>query len=87
MRHARDLDLDRIEPLLARIRAASPPGLKERKRGVFYFKSQAFLHFHEDPKGMFADVGLGKGFERLQVDDAAGAEALLGRIEAILGAV
>jgi hypothetical protein len=35
---------------------------------------------------MFADVGLGKGFERLQVDDEAGAAALLGRIEAILGA-
>ena len=28
----------------------------EKKRGVFYFKSRAFLHFHEDPKGMFADI-------------------------------
>ena len=49
---------DRIELLLA----AHPRGagvwglLKEKKRGCFYVKPKGFLHFHEDPKGMFADI-------------------------------
>ena len=54
MRHARDHDLDRIDDLLVQLRTL--PGLVEKKRGVFYRKSRAFLHFHEDPKGMFADI-------------------------------
>jgi hypothetical protein len=81
MRHAREQDLDRIEPLLVQIRRACPP-LREKKRGVFYLKSRAYLHFHEDPKGMFADVGV-HDFERIQVDDTAGAAALLARIAAL----
>jgi hypothetical protein len=77
MRHARDQDLDRIEPLLKRLRAL--PGLIERKRGTFYVKSKAFLHFHEDPAGMFADVRAadGKDFDRLKVDTAEEQERLL----------
>ena len=54
MKHATDSALDRLEPLLADIRAMD--GLKEKKRGVFYKKSRAFLHFHEDPNGLFADL-------------------------------
>ncbi|HEY3800551.1 MAG TPA: hypothetical protein VGL58_19540 [Caulobacteraceae bacterium] len=81
MRHARPQDLDRIEPLLEQIRAFGV--LKEKKRGVFYVKSQSFLHFHEDPKGMFADVGLGRGFDRFKVDEPEGAQALLDRVAAL----
>ena len=84
MRHARPEDLDRIEPLLDDIRAlVAGRALKEKKRGVFYLKSKSFLHFHEDPKGMFADVGLGDDFERIRVDEPAGAALLLQRIEAL----
>jgi hypothetical protein len=77
MRHARDQDLDRIDDLLAQIRAL--PGLTEKKRGVFYRKSKAFLHFHEDPKGMFADLSAGAGREdaRIDVTEPAGQAALL----------
>jgi hypothetical protein len=77
VRHARDHDLDRIEELLARIRAL--PGLKEKKRGVFYMKSKGFLHFHEDPRGMFADLShvSGGGFDRLEVTDSKGQAALV----------
>ena len=83
MRHARPEDLDRIEPLLEQVRALG--GLKEKKRGCFYLKSKSFLHFHEDPKGMFADIGGGDGrdFERIQVDDPAGAAAVLARVAAL----
>ena len=79
MRHARDEDLDRIEPLLVQIRAAAGGALKEKKRGCFYLKSKGFLHFHEDPKGMFADIGE----DRIQVDDAAGAAEVLARVAAL----
>lgn len=71
MKHAGSDALDQIEPLIARIRAI--PGLKEKSRGVFYLRSRAFLHFHEDPKGLFADVRTvdGKDFERFKVDEPA----------------
>jgi len=73
MRHARDSDLDRLEDLLAQLR--SLPGLTEKKRGVFYRKSRAFLHFHEDPKGMFADIS--DPDERIDVTELAGQERLM----------
>ncbi len=82
MKHATATALDRLEPLLERIRALG--GLKEKKRGIFYWKSKSFLHFHEDPKGDFADVGLGAGFERIKVDETQGADALIERVRALL---
>lgn len=82
MKHAGEIALDQLEPLLARVRAL--PGLTEKKRGVFYRKSRAFLHFHEDPKGLFGDVRAAddKDFDRFDVthggdDLIAAAEARL----------
>jgi len=77
MRHARDCDLDRLEGLLVQLRTL--PGLIEKKRGVFYFRSRSFLHFHEDPKGMFADIREASGgdaFGRIDVTEAAGQKTL-----------
>ena len=69
MKHAGPAILDSIEPLLAQLRAL--PGLKEKSRGSFYWKSRGFLHFHEDPKGLFADIRLADGsdFERFDVSE------------------
>ena len=77
MKHATSAALDQLEPLLAQIRALD--GLKEKSSGIFYRKSQAFLHFHEDPKGLFADVrdASGRGFERIDVTEEGGRQALL----------
>ena len=71
MKHAGPAVLDSIEPLLERLRAL--PGLTEKSRGSFYRKSRAFLHFHEDPKGLFADIRMADGsdFERLDVTSEA----------------
>ena len=68
MKHAGAAALEQIEPLIDRLRAL--PGLKEKSRGVFYLKSRAFLHFQEDPQGMFADLRTedGKDFDRFKVD-------------------
>ena len=84
MRHARDQDLDRLEDLLTQLRAL--PGLTEKKRGVFYRRSKSFLHFHEDPKGMFADLAGADGLdERIDVTDAAGQARLLAAARRRLG--
>ncbi|UTP41538.1 hypothetical protein M9M90_10290 [Phenylobacterium sp. LH3H17] len=76
MRHAGQAALDALEPLLARLRAL--PGLTEKSRGVFYRKSKAFLHFHEDPTGLFADIrnAAGDDFDRFEVTHENGREAL-----------
>jgi hypothetical protein len=82
MRHAGPATLDKLEPLLARLRAIG--GLKEKSRGVFYRRAKAFLHFHEDPAGLFADIRTADGtdFERLQVDGGDAQEALARMAEA-----
>ena len=76
MKHATPAVLDTIEPLLARLRALP---LKEKGRGLFYLKSRAFLHFHEDPMGLFADIRAsdGKDFDRVPVDTAEAQDALV----------
>ena len=69
MRHITPGRLDGIEPLLERLRAFD--GLAERKHGVFYRRSRAFLHFHEDGDDVYADVRLdGDTFERMRVTTA-----------------
>jgi hypothetical protein len=81
MRHATPGALDQLEPLLAQLRLV--PGLVEKSRGVFYRKSRAFLHFHEDPSGLHADVRFGDDFERVRVESDAEQRALLSRIRTI----
>jgi hypothetical protein len=76
VKHAGPAALDALEPLLTRVRAL--PALKEKTRGTFYLKSRAFLHFHEDPAGLFADLRLaGDDFTRLRVSTPEEQEALL----------
>ena len=82
MRHATPATIDTISEMLAPIRAR--PELKERTPGAFYRKSAGFLHFHEDPAGLFADVKGSGGWERQQVDTPRQRQALLDRIEALL---
>lgn len=53
MKHAMKETLGKLHRLLAVIRRL--PSVREKKEGTFYLKSSAFLHFHEDPAGLFAD--------------------------------
>jgi len=82
VRHARPDDLDRIDSLLSSLRTID--GLKEKRPGTFYRGSKAFLHFHEDAAGLFADVRLVNSFERFEVTTADQQEALLKRIRSVL---
>jgi hypothetical protein len=82
VRHARDEDLDQLEPLLAELRTVA--GLREKTRGNFSRGSRAFLHFHADPSGLYADVRLGDEFERFRVTTPREQRTLLERIRPTL---
>src|SRR5215467_4103522 len=75
MKHASREALDKLEHLLAVIREMSP--LQERSRGAFYIRSSAFLHFHEDPAGLFADLKVGKEWRRFPVNTRSECKTLL----------
>jgi hypothetical protein len=81
VKHAGDDALDRLEPFLADLRKV--PGLVEKKRGVFYRKSAAFLHFHDDPSGLHADVRLGEEFERFRVETVRERSKLIAAIRSL----
>src|SRR5665213_304705 len=66
MKHASASTLQQLAPLIEQLRAL--PDLVERTPGTFYYRSSAFLHFHEDLAGLFADAKLNfKLFERHRV--------------------
>ena len=75
MKHAGAAALDALEPLLEQLRAID--GLKEKSRGCFYRGSKAFLHFHEDFGGFFADLKKGGDFVRLPVNNRLEIAALI----------
>jgi hypothetical protein len=82
VKHAGPGALARLAPLLEALRRR--PALSEKRPGVFYLASRAFLHFHEDPAGLFADVRLGEEFVRFPVTSAAERATLIERIDARL---
>jgi hypothetical protein len=81
MRHITPDGLDRLEDLLTALRALA--GLREKKRGVFYRGSRAFLHFHEHGAELFADVRLSEDFERMPVTTAAQRRVLLSEVRRV----
>ncbi len=84
MKHAGPQALAELTDLLARIRRL--PGLVEKRPGVFYRRSEAFLHFHEDPTGLFADLRLaGADFERLPLTRPEERERLIALLQDALG--
>lgn len=82
MKHAGRETLARLFPLLQELRAR--PELRERRVGVFTLRSRAFLHFHEDPGGVYADVRLAEDFVRLPVTSREQQAELVARVDAHL---
>jgi len=89
MKHAGPASLDVLEPLLADIRqrAGTDPKIVEKKRGSFYRKGKAWLHFHEDPAGFFADLKGPDDWLRMRVNDDGERQALMAAIDEALTAV
>ena len=83
MRHAGPEALDSIEDLLQEVRTYE--SLRERKRGVFYHRSSALLHFHDDPKGIFADLKLGERFTRFPVSGSENRKQFLSALAVAAG--
>jgi hypothetical protein len=85
VKHASQSTLDGLSELLDRLRSIE--GLVEKRPGVFYRRSKAFLHFHEDPAGIFADLRLRSDdpFIRLRVTSEAERSEIIAKIERSLG--
>lgn len=79
--HARPEALARIEGLLAELRKRP---ITEKKPGIFYLKSSAFLHFHEEGEGIYAHLKVGKTFERFDVNTKLAQRTLLEQVDQAL---
>jgi len=83
VRHPRDGELDRMAPVLEQLRGID--GLVERKPGVFYRRSKAFLHFHVDGDDFYADVRFdGADFDRMKVTTKAEQRSLVAAVRRAL---
>jgi hypothetical protein len=84
MKHASESTLEGLTPLLERLRSFD--ALIEKRPGVFYRKNKAFLHFHEDPVGLFVDVRLrvDDPFTRLPVSTPRQQSTLIAKVERAL---
>lgn len=67
MKHAGSETLERLADLLEELRLL---GLQERSLGVFYRKGRAWLHFHDDPSGLYADIRVKQAWQRFRVSDS-----------------
>jgi len=83
MKHADSNALKQLEPLLEELRQRIPP-LKEKQPGIFYCKAIAFLHFHQDPLGIFADLKVDRAWVRYPVNENRDWVALLKAVDAAL---
>ena len=83
MKHAGAEALGVLSELLQKLRNRT--SLVERKPGVFYVKGRAFLHFHEDRAGLFADLRNGSDWLRLAVNNHDDRARLLAAVDRTLG--
>jgi hypothetical protein len=74
-----------ITPLLEVLRAY--PELHEVRPTAFHLHDRDFIHFHDEPAGIFADVRLAKGRVRLPVSTHAEQSECLARIEHHLSSI
>jgi hypothetical protein len=83
MKHAGAAARDGLSDLLESLRTRT--GLVERRRGIFYIRGQAFLHFHEDRAGLFADLRQSGDWQRLPVNGPDDCARLLVAVDQTLG--
>ena len=66
MKHAAAGALEALSDLLEKLRART--ALVEKRPGIFYVRGRAFLHFHEDRAGLFADLRQDRDWQRFPVN-------------------
>jgi hypothetical protein len=79
MKHAGAAAFEALSDLLESLRSRT--ALVERRPGIFYVGGKAFLHFHEDPAGLFADLRLASDWQRFPVNSPGERTALLAVID------
>lgn len=79
MKHAGPGALQALSELLEHLRVRR--ALTEKRPGIFYVRGKAFLHFHEDPAGVFGDLRCRREWRRLPVNNAADRAVLLGAVD------
>jgi hypothetical protein len=79
LKHAGADTLEALGELLGTLRARV--ALLEKRPGIFYVRGRAFLHFHEDRAGIFADLRHRSDWLRLPVNSAAEREMLLAAVD------
>jgi hypothetical protein len=79
MKHAGAAALKALDDLLDSLRTRT--ALVERRPGIFYISGKAFLHFHEDPAGLFADLRIGGDWQRFPVNSPEERAELLASVE------
>ncbi|MBC7474564.1 MAG: hypothetical protein H7263_09760 [Candidatus Sericytochromatia bacterium] len=67
MKHAQENILDKFVIKINKIRDLTD--LKEKKKGIFYKKSSAFLHFHQDNNLLFVDLKIEKKLVRFKTEE------------------
>jgi hypothetical protein len=70
VKHADTATFERLADVLDALRTM--PELREPRPGTFYRKSRAFVHFHDDPTGIFADVRLDPASDFVRVEVTTG---------------
>jgi len=85
MKRAGARTLEQIEPLLEQLRAH--PALRERRPGYFCVGGREFLHFHDDERGVYADVRFGRDFVCLPARSSSEQAELLERIDECLSTI
>jgi hypothetical protein len=86
VKHATPVTLAKYAAFLDTLRAID--GMTERRPGIFYRKSKAFLHFHEDHSGLYADLRVyAEGeFVRMRVESKVEQSKLLTTVSTALRA-
>ena len=83
MKHADVRALEAVSDLIENLRRRR--NLVEKKLGIFYVKGRAFLHFHKDPTGLFADLRHSDDWQRFPVNDPGECARLLAAVDRTLG--
>ena len=82
MKHADAATLAALSDLIESLRTRNV--LVEKRLGIFYTKGRAFLHFHTDPAGLFADLRRGGDWQRFPVNDPEECAILLAAVDGAL---
>jgi len=82
VKHADAAALAALSDLIEKLRRRSV--LVEKRLGIFYTKGRAFLHFHTDPAGFFADLRDDGDWRRFPVNKPDECAMLLTAVDRVL---